>query len=280
VPEPDNWSFEVSPAIGRSRNVWTKIVATDGEFVVSYIFYHKEITKKGNLIYEVDDWLADLWMMDDGTLLAPGEDDLHIYGNDKWINAELPIDSTPSSVWSISDQIFVTGEGCILQQTAGGWVNLLKGTDQYIDRMHGISKNYLFAVGRRGTIAHYDGARWSLLDSPTSADLNSLHVLPNGDVWIVGSTGTALCGNSKKWDVLSFNDEDLLDVVAFSQSVYVAAGTDGLYRIQEDSLVLVRDDIEANRLTTDGRNLYVSGGNAVYLYDGQSWESYRYRLIM
>ena len=133
-------------------------------------------------------------------------------------------------------------------------------------------------MSRKGTITQFSGIHWVLLDSPTTADLNSLHSLPNGTVWIVGSNGTALFGNEKAWKTFAFDEEDLLDVVAFSNAMYVAAGTRGLYRIDGESLVAVRDDIEANRLTSDGLHLYVSGGEAVHMFDGRAWHSYRYTL--
>ena len=60
----------------------------------------------------------------------------------------------------------------------------------------------LWAVGRGGTILHYDGAGWHTPPSGTTATLNAVFGLSPSDVWAAGDDGTALHFDGETWSVV------------------------------------------------------------------------------
>ena len=52
--------------------------------------------------------------------------------------------------------------------------------------MWGAAADDVWAVGDGGTLAHYDGATWSAVASPTTQPLNAVWGSGPGDVWVAG----------------------------------------------------------------------------------------------
>jgi hypothetical protein len=50
----------------------------------------------------------------------------------------------------------------------------------------------VWAVGKAGTILHWNGSAWSTVPSPTSADLDAVFGADACDVWAVGDRGAVL----------------------------------------------------------------------------------------
>lgn len=273
----NGWSLTAAPAIPKGDKIFCKVVASDGEYVVSYVFEHKSIDSKGKLIFEVDDWLADMWIAPNGTIYCPGEDLIHYRSRGTWRSTDLPTESVLSSVWGLAnDDVYAVGKGCILRLTGNAWTYLWRGSKRYVDRIAG-RENDLYAVGRRGLVVHYDGQSWRVVDFPTNENLNAITIV-NGDVWIVGAHGIVSRGDKDRWLLLEFEEVDFLDVIPHRGEVYIAGGEDGLFRVDGEDLIVERDDVVAGRLASDGSTLYVSGGSTISSFDGKKWKEYTYRI--
>lgn len=61
-----------------------------------------------------------------------------------------------------------------------------------LSALWGTSSGEFFAVGKRGSIIHYDGSKWSLLDPNNTKDLNAVWGTSSQDVYAVGNYGTIL----------------------------------------------------------------------------------------
>lgn len=59
-----------------------------------------------------------------------------------------------------------------------------------VQALDGRAINDLYAVTSRGGFYHFDGTSWTALDSGTEEHLRDVHVLPNGNVYVVGENGT------------------------------------------------------------------------------------------
>jgi hypothetical protein len=60
--------------------------------------------------------------------------------------------------------------------------------DLRLNDLWGSSADNIFAVGQRGTILHFDGSTWQLMQSGTDAILDSVWGMSPRDVFVAGST--------------------------------------------------------------------------------------------
>jgi photosystem II stability/assembly factor-like uncharacterized protein len=58
-----------------------------------------------------------------------------------------------------------------------------------------------WAVGDRGTIAHYNGDTWEKVDSPTNTWLHKVFMVSTSDGWAVGDQGTILHYQNGVWSI-------------------------------------------------------------------------------
>ncbi len=70
-----------------------------------------------------------------------------------------------------------------------GWKAVTSGSQQELKRVWGSAYNDIFAVGKNGTILHYDGVSWSPMASGTSDDLIGVWGSGPKDVWAIESAG-------------------------------------------------------------------------------------------
>jgi len=63
-----------------------------------------------------------------------------------------------------------------------------------------------WAVGHRGTIIHYNGTQWQLVDSPTKSRLNDVYFIASNDGWAVGDSGVIVHYNGTDWQNVSTFD--------------------------------------------------------------------------
>jgi hypothetical protein len=275
----EEWSWTAGPAIPEADGrIWVKLLAYDGEYAVSYVYEHPSITSPGNLIYEVDAWLADLWRAPDENLYAAGEGGaVHVFDGKTWRRIQTPERAMLSSVWGPDEEmVYATGEGVILQRQGGSWVYASRGHGGYIDRLRGIARDDLYAVGRFGLMLHFDGAKWERLDVPTNVHLNGVFAVDPKTVYAVGAEGIVLVGSPGTWKALNLGEIDFVDVAEYQGRIYLAATEQGLFRLEEEQLIPIRSDVRATRLTNASGFLCVAGNLSIHRFDGVSWESYNY----
>jgi hypothetical protein len=275
-----DWSWNAGPAIPFDKTrVLSLLVTDDREHWISYIYDHPDITRKGKLLFEEDVWLTDIWRSPTGRIYASAEGGaLYIFENRAWRTVQTAERSMLSSVWGLSDgDVWATGEGVILRQQGERWVYATRGHEVYIDRIHGVSANDLYAVGRRGLMLHWDGTEWRRIDVPTNMDLNAVYALSADRVCAVGAEGVLLLGAGEEWELTRIDEDiDFLDVVAFQESFYVGGAHRGLYVLENGALAAVRDDLRASRLRADSEALCVAGDLSIHRFDGATWQSYTY----
>ena len=108
-----------------------------------------------------------------------------------------------------------------------------KLTGDTINRIWGVSENSLFAVGKNGTIIHYDGSFWSLMDCPFSNDLNAIWGTDENYIFVVGNEGLILYYNGQQWQSMPNPAHgNLVDIWGTSaNNVYACGQTDNNYGV-------------------------------------------------
>ena len=126
----------------------------------------------------------------------------------------------------------------ILSQPAyAGWK--LQNPDPTAENLFSIwgsSEDRVFAVGLYGTIIHWDGKNWELMDSPTNEILVGVWGTDSGpDVYVVGYEGTLLHWNGQEWRGVD---------IPFDKNLYGVwgSGPDNVLSVGMDGRILKRSD--------------------------------------
>jgi hypothetical protein len=98
-----------------------------------------------------------------------------------------------------------------------------------------------WAVGKGGTIIHYNGTSWSTAISPIGQDLKSVVMFSANDGWAVGKNGVILLWNGTSWAVAaSPTSQEIRSVKAATPLDYWAVGKAGtILRLQITSGSLI-----------------------------------------
>jgi hypothetical protein len=87
--------------------------------------------------------------------------------------------TTPSSGKRVVSQAVMLQEGWVVGAVGGG-------VTEDMNDIHCAAQNDCWAVGANGAIAHWDGASWSTVTSPTTQGLNGVFMVSATDGWAVG----------------------------------------------------------------------------------------------
>lgn len=140
----------------------------------------------------------------------------------------------------------------------------------------GTSESDIYCVGNRGAIAHFDGERWTRIDSPTNRSLERVLCRESGEVIACGREGTVLRGRGGEWAAIGDPSytEHFWGVAEYRNEVYICSDPD-LWVIRDTELVPVDTGLpEASfyRLSATEEYLWAtSGRDQVYRFDGREW---------
>ena len=157
-----------------------------------------------------------------------------------------------------------------------------KQTDPAIDRAHlltlcGTSGRNVFAAGMAGVILHYDGAKWSRLDSPTNAHLYCSTVLSSGKVLLAGANGGIYVGDASGFEFVGLEESthNFWSAAEFKGKVYLAGSKDSLWSLSGKVLSEVHPTVEGPvttyRLSATEERLFSAGPDDILEFDGATW---------
>lgn len=136
----------------------------------------------------------------------------------------------------------------------------------------------VFAVGARGTIVHFDGARWSSRESGTSQNLTAVWVASPTDVVAVGFGGTILRYDGRLWSRQASGTNLALSSVwgASSTEVRAVGRTGTILRFDGTSWRSEASGTREDLLTVWGSSasdVYAAGARGTLLhFNGSSWK--------
>jgi len=123
-------------------------------------------------------------------------------------------------------------------------------------------------VGGKSTLLYYTGSRWALLPLQTNEGITALHGTGSGDVWAVGSNGFVQHFDGRRWSAVNTGVlESWTAVFAASPTdVVVAGGAYGKVMRWNGAAWTVLDAGNAGRRFSSA---WGTGPNDVYLFGGQ-----------
>ncbi len=153
--------------------------------------------------------------------------------------------------------------------------------DRSLEAIDGFSEEDIYAVGSGGSIWHWDGKRWTGLDSPTNYPFYCVKCASGGDVYVGGSAGLLFRGNREAgWADISDSSvtEDVIeDLTEFQGRIYATA-TDLLLVTDGGPVQAVNVPIKGKKAfyTIDSTKdiMWIAGDEWVFRFDGSKWEKF------
>jgi hypothetical protein len=195
------------------------------------------------------------------------------------------LDTPLNGVWGLDDRcVFAWGatfdeDYRVFRYDGTRWGQLpTPGFD--VRSMHGISPDFVYAVGVGGRIARWDGARWTEPSSPVAENLVSVFVSSPDELYACGAAGALLEGSSHGWGVITTAPLGQLGmplhaVAKWKGELWIGGGAQGLFkRVGSSSqLDLIKPNVHATSLDARkdlviGTNIYVAGTS-----DGQNFKA-------
>ena len=153
-----------------------------------------------------------------------------------WYEMESGTDNYLEGVWgSSAADVFAVGRyGTILHYDGNSWSPMSSGTTEGLSNVWGSSATDVFAVGGRGKILHYDGSSWSPMSSGTTNYLSDVWGSSAADVFAVGSSGTILNYDGSSWSPMSSG------TMTFLRGVWGSSLTD-VFAVGDGGIILYYD---------------------------------------
>jgi len=170
-----------------------------------------------------------------------------------------------SGVWGIDDQcVLVWGlakdKNVMYRWNGRAWSEM--ESPGYVVAMHGLKPDLIYAVGRGGLVARWDGRRWNKCVTHSTAMLSAVFVAGPDEMYAVGAGGVMLEGSSSGWKELLTGPGPMFGVAKFKGEVWVGAAEHGLMKLVKNKLKAVKPDIKAEIL--DARvDLLISSPKAI-----------------
>jgi hypothetical protein len=189
----------------------------------------------------------------------------------------------------IAGTIYVCGHsGQVYKRTAGGWVHidqgLLKPTMRVKDLISlydidGTSDGDIYVVGLDGILCHYDGSKWSQLDSPTNCPLERVECVSPRQVYLAGGNeekGLLFVGNKKDgWQRFEADTANGFWGLTIFQGTPFVCSQHQLFTLRGDALVEVKPDLNPpiayHRLASNADIMWSIGINDLAVFDGMKW---------
>jgi len=140
----------------------------------------------------------------------------------------------------------------------------------------GKSNNNIFAVGAMGAIFHYDGSKWTMMDSGTKNLLRSICEVSENNIFAVGNYGTILRYDGNTWTTIPSDATWFYSVWGNSASDVFMVGEMGKIFHYDGSTLTKMNNSVLKDLTgiwgTSVNNIFVVGKTGTILhYNGNIW---------
>jgi hypothetical protein len=212
---------------------------------------------------------------------------------DTAVEENIPIRNFGSlmSLKKIGSTLYACGTNHqVFKRTKLGWIEHDQGisfvdpqnplkVDRIFCDIDGTSENNIYCVGMGGALAHYDGHKWSILQSPSNNQtLFRVLCVSDHEVYIAGNGGALFKGNHQGWKFIGLSDKEqsFCGLTQFQGKIY-ASTLNNLWMLENDSLVQVKTGIKKKqnfyRLAATETDLWATSGTGdIYHYDGDKWE--------
>src|SRR5690606_19494937 len=122
----------------------------------------------------------------------------------------------------------------------------------FIVGVRGSRDDLIYAVGNRGLIARWDGRGFTAVQSPIASTLSDGFGGDEDEMYACGSDGDLLLGTMHGWERLLTFEGALHCVAKWNDTVWVGAGEDGLFKLEDEKLVSYKPKVLAERFDVRG----------------------------
>jgi photosystem II stability/assembly factor-like uncharacterized protein len=135
-------------------------------------------------------------------------------------------------IWGSSERdIYAVGyDGTIIHFDGSSWNIMNSGVRKDLLCIWGNSANNIYAVGVAGTILNFDGSAWNTMKNDRISNLYSIYGSADNNVFAVGSGGTILRYENSTWaSMTNGNKTNLSGVLGNSKDFILAIGAEGAF---------------------------------------------------
>ena len=190
-----------------------------------------------------------------------------------------------NQIRKIGKHLYVCGnQGQVYRREESGWVHIddglldrkISARALHLQGIDGTSDEDIYVVGMRGRIFHFDGKKWTELDSPTNLHLERVRCVSPDEVYICGKDGVFLKKTPRGFEDYSVPDLDdyFWGLEYFEGKVYLAT-TAGLYVFDGKKVEPVdtglEPPIDGHRLDARDGALWSFGVDDLAYFDGKTW---------
>lgn len=199
-------------------------------------------------------------------------------------NHSIPTEERLNRLTVVDGFALTCGEKGVIykRNNTGNWLNysipaemLNENVIANLKAARGFSLNEIYAVGDGGEIWLRTKDEWSLVNSPTKADLSEIICVNNDKCYIVGKEGTLIIGRENSWKQIKTNITDkFCDLQYFNGRIYVST-ENNIYEYSDNELKVI--DFNGDKpnscckLTSSEKYLWSIGKNDIFNFDGQQW---------
>jgi len=223
------------------------------------------------------EWFTGMWMSPAGRYYlseALGSCLTNVSG--KLVRAR--VSSEPlTGIWGLDPHaVYAFGRAGCFRFDGKKWT-ALAGAPRDVYGTHGRSERELLVVGKGGTLARYDGARWHRVPVPSGVRLLCVHVVDERTAYVAGEEGACFRLRGDTLERITAPDVDLHAIAAWRGGVYFGSLERGTFELAGKKLVPNREQgkrlIPAGHFAASERFLYAAGGNMFSRFDGKEWKA-------
>jgi hypothetical protein len=226
----------------------------------------------GDTIYSTETWCTSLDESDGGTLYVVSmEGEMHVYRNESWHVLDLQAPNGLNSVWAANDnESFAVGLEGERIHVRGDQFEVTRDNNRVrLNAVHGSSTAHVMAVGDHGLAFRFDGKQWHKVELPTNVNLLGVYCLAEDQVLISGA-GVLFRWDGDAWFDIEADGLNISDIAYWNKHFYLACGSNGVYFLQDDELV-IKKELTVYRLNSIGDRLFGVGNRMVTQFDGEGW---------
>lgn len=167
---------------------------------------------------------------------------------------------------------------------ANKWVSIDQGARPPSDSravvgfeaVDGFTQSDIYAVGWDGEIWHFDGARWTQVDSPTNVVFSDVCCAEDGFTYACARAGIIVRGRGNEWQIIDhqLSGTDFWGAAWYDGKLYLST-TKELFTLQDDNLNPVAFGTDSPgscfHLSAGHGVLWSIGAKDVMVFDGQNW---------
>lgn len=282
----EDWRYNVaSVVLGSDGRIYSLLVATDGEFFMSYVFSQTDIAAKTKLELEHEGWIFGLGSVASGEIVALAEGPKFLrFNGKKWKKEKVSGVKNLYSIRCEGTDVLLLGEGVVVRRDeseGGTWSPLTRGWKKAINDCSG-ALGCLTACGDQGLLIEEASPKWARIAIEPVGRYTSVASSADGsERWVAvehdEEPAELIRISNGKIGVFPTECPSILRLKFWRGLLYAAAAESGLLEVVTSGAVgtvrVVNDRIRASSLYANDSVFAVAGGMRVAVFDGQTWGS-------